>query len=122
LTTAAELVEFGGENKVESDAKAATMIRRNADKLGASDRVQVFGGSALALARAQAFDLIFADPPYGPGSGSAAIKAVVTAGWLAAGGWMSVETARADIIESAGLEVAATRDVGRARLTLLRKS
>jgi 16S rRNA (guanine966-N2)-methyltransferase len=107
---------------VESDAKASAVIRRNADKLGASDRVQVLGGSALALARAQPFDLIFADPPYGPGSGSAAAEAVVTAGWLAPGGWMSVETDRKDMIDPAGLEIAATRDVGRARLTLLRKS
>jgi len=107
---------------VESDSKAAAVIRRNADKLGASDRVQVLGGSALKLPRAQAFDLIFADPPYGPGSGGAAVEAVVAAGWLAPGGWMSVETDRKDMIDPAGLEIAATRDVGRARLTLLRNS
>jgi 16S rRNA (guanine966-N2)-methyltransferase len=44
------------------------------------------------------------------------------AGWLAPGGWMSVETSRNDPVEAGGLVVEATRDVGRARLTLLRRS
>lgn len=105
---------------VESDSKAAAVIRRNADKLGASDRIQVFGGSALVLPRAEPFDLILADPPYAPGSGSAAVGAVLRTGWLAPGGWMSVETGRGDVVEPGSLEIAATRDVGRARLTLLR--
>ena len=38
--------------------------------------VQVLGSSALALPRAEPFDLIFADPPYAPGSGTAAVQAV----------------------------------------------
>jgi 16S rRNA (guanine966-N2)-methyltransferase len=106
---------------VESDAKAAAVIRRNAEKLGAGDCIRVLGGSALALARSEPFDLIFADPPYAPGSGSAAVQAVLAAGWLAPGAWMSVETGRADSVDPGGLEIAATRDVGRARLTLLRR-
>ena len=106
---------------VESDAKAAALIRRNADKLGASDRTRVLASSALTLPRSDAFDLILADPPYAPGSGSAAVKAVAHAGWLAPGGWMSVETSRSDSVDPAGLVIEATRDVGRARLTLLRR-
>jgi 16S rRNA (guanine966-N2)-methyltransferase len=104
---------------VESDAKAAAVIRRNAEKLGAP--VQVLAGSALALPRSEAFDLIFADPPYAPGSGSAAVAAVAAAGWLAPGGWMSVETSRDDDVEPGELVIDATRNVGRARLTLLRR-
>lgn len=107
---------------VESDAKAAAVIRRNAEKLGAGDRVRVLGGSALALARADPFDLIFVDPPYAPDSGSAAVRAVLATGWLAPGGWMSVETGRGDSVDPGDLEIAATRNVGRARLTLLRHS
>jgi len=103
---------------VEKDAAAATVIRRNAAKLGAD--VRVLGGSALALPRSDPFDLIFADPPYGPGSGTAAVLAVVTAGWLAPGGWMSVETSRRDSVEPGTLAIDTVRDVGRARLTLLR--
>lgn len=106
---------------VENDAAAVTAIKRNADKLGASDCVRIFGGSALALARSEPFDLILADPPYAPGSGSAAVQAVANAGWLAPGGWMSVETARRDTVDPSGLIIEATRDVGRAKLTLLRR-
>jgi 16S rRNA (guanine966-N2)-methyltransferase len=104
---------------VENDRAATAAIKRNADKLGAE--VQVFGGSALALPRADPFDLIFADPPYAPGSGSGVVQSVITAGWLAPGGWMSVETARNDKVETGDLLVESTRDVGPARLTLLRR-
>jgi 16S rRNA (guanine966-N2)-methyltransferase len=103
---------------VENDPKASAVIKRNAEKLGAS--VQILGGSALALPRADPFDLIFADPPYSPGSGSAVVEAVAKAGWLAPGGWMSVETDRKDIVDPAAFEIEATRDIGRARVTLLR--
>jgi 16S rRNA (guanine966-N2)-methyltransferase len=104
---------------VENDPAAVAVIRRNAEKLGAS--VQILGGSALALPRAEAFDLIFADPPYSPGSGTAVVDAVMNAGWLAPGGWMSVETDRTDAVTAGDLVIEAVRDVGRARLTLLRR-
>ena len=116
LSRGADLATF-----VENDRRAIDAIRRNADKLGASDRISVLGGSALSLPRSEPFHLVFADPPYAPGSGSAAVKAVVDAGWLATGGWMSVETSRRDDVDPAGLIVEAGRDVGRARLTLLRR-
>lgn len=104
---------------VESDAKAAAIVRRNAKTFDAS--VQVLGSSALTLPRAQPFDLVFADPPYAPGAGTAVVQAVESAGWLAPGGWMSVETSRADEVDPGNLVIDSVRDVGRARLTLLRK-
>jgi 16S rRNA (guanine966-N2)-methyltransferase len=104
---------------VEGDPKAVAAIRRNADKLGAA--IQILGGSALALPRSEPFDLIFADPPYEPGSGSATVKAVADARWLAPGGWMSVETSRDDQVDPGPFAIDAARDVGRARLTLLRR-
>jgi 16S rRNA (guanine966-N2)-methyltransferase len=103
---------------VENDPAAIAVIRRNADKLGAS--VQVLGGSALALPRSDPFDLIFADPPYAAGSGSAVVASIVKSGWLGGGGWLSVETSRADEVDPAGLTLDISRVVGRARLTLLR--
>src|SRR4051812_29439716 len=104
---------------VENDSKAAAVIRRNAEKLGAP--FQLIAGSALALPRFEPFDLIFADPPYAKGSGSGVIAAVAKAAWLAPGGWMSVETSRDDPVDPGNLAIEATRDVGRARLTLLRR-
>jgi 16S rRNA (guanine966-N2)-methyltransferase len=106
---------------VESDPDAACILKRNADMLGASLRVRILGGSALALPPSEPFDLIFADPPYAPGSGTAVVRAVTQAEWLAPGAWMSVETDRSDEIESGSLIVDTMREVGRARLTLLRR-
>ena len=106
---------------IETDRGAAAMIRRNAERLGAMERVRILGGSALALPTSEPFDLMFADPPYAKGSGTAAIEAVEHAGWLAPGGWMSVETSRSDEVAASGLEIETSRIVGRARLTLLRR-
>ena len=104
---------------VENDSKAAAIIRRNAETLGAP--IQLVPGSALALPRSDPFDLVFADPPYAAGSGTSAAAAVTKAGWLAPGGWMSVETSRGDSVDAGELLVETVRDVGRARLTLLRR-
>jgi 16S rRNA (guanine966-N2)-methyltransferase len=105
---------------VDNDSKAVAAIRRNASKLGIEPRI--LAGSALALPGSEPFDLIFADPPYAIGSGKAVVRSVMSAGWLSKGGWLSVETSREDEVESLDLELDAVRDVGRARLTLLRKS
>lgn len=105
---------------VENDPAAAAVIRRNAERLGAS--VEILQGSALSLPRSRAFDLILADPPYAPGSGSASVEAVLKAGWLGGGGWMSIETARGDPVDPGPLTIEATREVGSARLTLVRRS
>lgn len=104
---------------IEDDAKALVILRRNAAKLGA-DAAEVLGGSALALPRADPFDLILADPPYADGSGTAVVEAVAAAGWLAPGGWLSVETGRNDDVAPGDLTIEAERVVGRAKLTLLR--
>jgi len=105
---------------VESDSAAIKAIRGNGERLGAGDRLTLLGGSALALPKAGPFDLIFADPPYAEGSGTESVAAIARAGWLRPGGWISVETARGDRVDPAGLTVDCERDIGRARLTLLR--
>ena len=105
---------------VENDRSAVAILRRNAAKLHA-DAVQVLGGSAFALPRSDPFDLILADPPYANGSGTAVVEAVARAGWLAPGGWLSVETSRTDKVDSGELLLDTERAVGRAKLTLLRR-
>ena len=106
---------------VENDAGAIAAIRRNAEKLGAAERMSIIAGSALSLARAEPFDLVLADPPYADGAGTAVVDAVVAAGWLAEGGWLSVETGRGEEISREDLLVESQRDVGPARITLLRR-
>lgn len=106
---------------VDQDRAAIDAIRANAAKLGAAERTRVQSGSALVLPKSDPFDLLFADPPYAAGSGSAVVRAVADAGWLSPGGWMSVETSQNDAVDAGPFEVRATRDVGRARLTILRR-
>lgn len=106
---------------VENGRSAQDAIKANAAKLGVSDGIEVLGGSALALPRSEPFDLIFADPPYAEGSGSAVVSAVSKGEWLAPGGWMSVETDRRDPVEPSDYEIDAEREIGRARITLLRR-
>jgi 16S rRNA (guanine966-N2)-methyltransferase len=106
---------------VETDRAALKSIEANAKALGADNRIAVRAMSAAALPAGQQFDLVFADPPYTPESGTAAASAVANARWLAPGGWMAIETHRGEAVAPPeGWEVDAERDVGRARLTLLR--
>ena len=106
---------------VESDAGAAGAIRRNGEKLGAADRVRVVAGSALSLPRSDPFDLIFADPPYASKSGTAVVQSICRASWLARGGWLSVESELGEAVDPGEFLIDCARDVGRARLTLLRR-
>ena len=109
-----------GATFVEHNVGAIGAIRRNAAKLGAT--VDVLPSSALSLPRNGPFEVILADPPYAAGAGTAVVASVIKAGWLAPGGWLSVETSRDDRIDPAELAIDTVRDVGRARLTLLRRA
>ncbi|HEX5257333.1 MAG TPA: 16S rRNA (guanine(966)-N(2))-methyltransferase RsmD [Sphingomicrobium sp.] len=107
---------------VDSDPQAVTAIRRNAEELGASGRVQLVACSALALPRSeQPFDLVFADPPYAPGAGNSVVHSVVDSGWLRHGGWLSMETSGNDDVDPGELVLDCARRAGRAKLTLLRR-
>ena len=76
--------------------------------------------SALALGAGAPFDLIVADPPYTEGSGTAVVESIAKSHRLAPGGWLSIETERGDTVDPGPFELDDARDVGRARLTLLR--
>jgi 16S rRNA (guanine966-N2)-methyltransferase len=106
---------------VENDRAALKAIDANIAALGAAARISMKAMSAAALPAAEPFDLIFADPPYDAGSGTAVAAELARAGWLAKGGWAAIETQRGDAVAPPrSWEVIAERDVGRARITLLR--
>jgi len=106
---------------VESERTAIKAIEANAAALKAGEKIAVRATSAASLPAGQSFDLIFADPPYTQASGSAVANAVAKASWLTAGGWMAIETQKGDSVTAPeGWTIEAERDVGRARLTLLR--
>jgi len=106
---------------VEQDSRAIAAIRANMDALGAAARAQLLARSASALPLSRPFDLIFADQPYVAGSGSAVVKEVLRAQWAQPGTWIAIETERGDAVVPKDCRIEAERDVGRARITLLRR-
>ncbi|GAA4020472.1 16S rRNA (guanine(966)-N(2))-methyltransferase RsmD [Sphingomonas swuensis] len=104
---------------VETDPQARKVIERNAALLGAEIRLAAHSALRLPVP-SRPFDLVLADPPYESGSGTKVREAVEMAGWLAPGGWLAIETERGDAVAPGGFELDAERDVGRARITLLR--
>ena len=106
---------------VDSDRAAITAIRANIAKLGAEAQCDVLQASATRLAPGRAFDLVLADPPYAAGSGDAVVKAVAEADALNPGGWLVIETARGDTVDAGSYRIETGRDVGRARLTFLKR-
>ena len=105
---------------VETDPGALAAIRANVSALKAADRIEILPLSATKLAPSQPFDVIFADPPYAPGSGTAVAEAVRAGNWLAPGGWLAIETEAGEAVIPGDWQVEAERRVGRARLTLIR--
>ena len=61
------------------------------------------------------------DPPYGTGLAQAALDRIAEGGWLAAGGWISVETESELPAPPAPLERAAERRFGKAKIGLFRR-
>lgn len=106
---------------VEQDPAAIRALRSNVANLQAQSQSDVRAGSVLALGPAKApLDLIMLDPPYGTGAGEVALDKLQRLGWIGEATWISLETAYNEVPKIKGLETAADRKVGKARITLLR--
>lgn len=106
---------------VEQDAAALRALRANIANLRAQDRCDVRATSVLTLGLAKRVpDLLLLDPPYQSGAGAVALDKLRRHGWIAPGAWISVETARGEVLDVKGFTVDTTRDSGKARLHLLR--
>lgn len=104
---------------VEQDKAAIDAIRANGDRLGI--RPDIRASSVLALgSSSRPLDLLFMDPPYGTGAGAVALDKLSRLGWTGPASWISIETDRHEHISVKGFIIDAVRDVGKARLTLLR--
>lgn len=102
---------------VDRDLGAQKAIRANAENLGCGDRIQVRATLPVPSGR---FDVIFADPPYGSGEADRTLAAVAAQDMLGPGGWLALETARGDMLDTNVFVLAAERRSGRALIRLLR--
>ncbi len=105
---------------VEQDRAALDALRANAVRLGL-ERPDIRATSVLALGPASAaLDLMLMDPPYGTGAGAVALDKLNRLGWVGPSSRISIETSRQEDLAVQGFEIEAVRDVGKARLFLLR--
>ncbi len=96
---ALEAVSRGASSAVlvESEPRVFEVLRRNVESLGAGEAEALLSDYRQAVrmlqARRKRFDLVFLDPPYGKGLGSAAAAALVRAGLVGPGAVVVAEEA-----------------------------
>jgi 16S rRNA (guanine966-N2)-methyltransferase len=107
---------------VEQDREAISTLENNINKLDAKTLCDVRKTSVLSLGPARmAYDLILMDPPYDTGAGAVALDKLARLGWIAGGAIVSVETSNRENSEIKGFAIDTVRDIGKARITLLRQ-
>lgn len=81
---------------VENGAVAGRLISKNCDILQCHSEVDVLRADAgrLRANKGAAFDMVFADPPYGKGLGARALEAALAGGWLRDGALVVLEEGR----------------------------
>jgi 16S rRNA (guanine966-N2)-methyltransferase len=108
---------------VEIDRPAIAAIRANIARLGAETECEIMPVAAEALGPARRpCDLLLLDPPYESNFAVPVLERLLRLGWIAPGGWATVETARTAPVAPGGFAVEAERTYGKARITLLRAS
>lgn len=108
---------------IEQDRAALDALRANVVALGAGARADVRSVSVLQAGSApRAFDLVMIDPPYRSGAAHVALDKLARLGWFPSACWISVETAREEAVDTPGFVIDAERVVGKAKLTLLRRT
>jgi 16S rRNA (guanine966-N2)-methyltransferase len=106
---------------VDHDRAAREAAEANIARLNAGDRAEVLPYDATRLPHAaRTADLLFLDPPYGRDLAPLALASAAEGGWIAPAAWIAVETGRGESVEAEGFVSETVRDVGRARLHLLR--
>jgi len=71
---------------VDNGAEARALVRQNIEAFGVAGIARLFRRDATSLGKVEnfaAFDLVFADPPYGQGLGERALGAASLGGWIA---------------------------------------
>lgn len=109
---------------IEEGAEARGLIRRNMETLGLNGAAKIFRRDATRLGAAgtiEAFDVLFADPPYDRHLGEQALVSAASGDWLKPGAICILEErASAQIDLPEGFEVLDTRKVGDSQVVFLR--
>ena len=104
----------------EKDRAALDTLKRNLDTLGAHGRADLRAQPVEhAMPPTKPCDLILMDPPYGVGLAQAALDRVAGGGWLAPGGWLSIETDGESLAFPPDLIPQVERRFGKALILLL---
>lgn len=85
---------------VENGVEGRALLWENIDALGLHGRTRILRRDATrlgAVGNLDAFDVMFADPPYGKGLGEQAFRAAHEGGWLAPGA-LAVLEERGDVV------------------------
>jgi len=108
---------------VENERAAVAAIRANIARLGAEAQCEVMPVAVETLGPARrTCDLLLLDPPYESNFAVPVLERLHRLGWIAPGGWATVETARNAPVAPSGFTVEAERSYGKARITLLRSA
>lgn len=107
---------------VDQDGAATDAITANVRTLGVATAADIRRTSVLSLGPArEPLDLLLLDPPYGTGAGAVALDKLARLGWIAPGGWASLETAKDEDADVAGFSIDTVRQIGKAKISLLRR-
>jgi 16S rRNA (guanine966-N2)-methyltransferase len=106
---------------IERERAALDILKRNLVKLGAETHADLRAQAVEhAMAPSVPCDLILMDPPYDTGLAQAALDRIGAGGWLAPGGWVSIETSGESLALPTSLTREAERRFGKAHIILLR--
>lgn len=80
---------------VDDFTTSRALIRQNIDALGAIGETKIWRRDATRLGpcRGDAFDMVFADPPYRSGLGEGALRSALDGSWIAPGAVVVLELA-----------------------------
>jgi 16S rRNA (guanine966-N2)-methyltransferase len=110
---------------VDSGAEARALLRANVEAMGLGGVTRIWRADATKLGGAPAggpFGLAFLDPPYGQNLAGPALASLAGGGWLADEALCVVEeSAKAEVVAPAGVELADARIYGDTRIAIFRR-
>ena len=108
---------------VEQDRQALDVLARNIARLGAGERADVRAQTVEhSPPPPRPCDIIFMDPPYRAGLAQAALDRIAAPGWLAPGGWATLESNGEELSVPDTLRGEVDRRFGKARILVLRRA